>query len=159
MTDIEKKCVDWRARLKSGYRRLSQVHGDFHPGNIWFAPGGGPEDFVLLDRSRGPWGEAADDLAALAINYVFFSVKAKGRLEGAYQQALRFFFESYIKRTEDSAVLKCIQPFFAFRGAVVANPVFYPELSGAGRKLIFTFVQNVLDSAEFDPRQAGRYLD
>ncbi len=158
MTDIEKKCVDWRARLKSGYRRLSQVHGDFHPGNIWFKPNGSPADFVLLDRSRGPWGEPADDMAALAINYIFFSVKFNGRIGGAYQQAIRLFFESYIKRTGDSAVLKYIQPFFAFRGAVVANPVFYPELAGPGRKLIFNFVMNVLDSAQFDYSQASRYL-
>ncbi|MBI4698586.1 MAG: phosphotransferase, partial [Nitrospirae bacterium] len=36
MSDIEKKCVDWRAKLKPKFKRLCQIHGDFHPGNIWF---------------------------------------------------------------------------------------------------------------------------
>ena len=30
---IEKKCVDWRWKLKSKVGRLSRVHGDFHPWN------------------------------------------------------------------------------------------------------------------------------
>jgi hypothetical protein len=36
MANIIKKSVDWIARLKPKYRRLCQIHGDFHPGNIWF---------------------------------------------------------------------------------------------------------------------------
>ena len=36
MADIIKKSVDWYAKLKPRYQRLSQIHGDFHPGNIWF---------------------------------------------------------------------------------------------------------------------------
>ena len=36
MSCIIKKSVDWIYKLKPGYKRLSQIHGDFHPGNIWF---------------------------------------------------------------------------------------------------------------------------
>ena len=36
MTNIIKKSVDWIYKLKPRYKRLSQIHGDFHPGNIWF---------------------------------------------------------------------------------------------------------------------------
>jgi len=68
MTNIIKKSVDWIYRLKPRYKRLSQIHGDFHPGNIWFK---NEDDFILLDRSRGPWGEPADDVTALTINYIF----------------------------------------------------------------------------------------
>ncbi|MDA8170776.1 MAG: phosphotransferase [Nitrospiraceae bacterium] len=160
MAGIEKKCIDWRAKLKRGYRRLCLVHGDFHPGNVWF--GGGKDsravDIMLLDRSRGPWGEPADDVTALVINYIFFSVMHHGRVEGAYLEALRIFFRKYMRRTGDAALLSVVAPFFAFRGAVVANPVFYPELSREGRQLIFRFINAVLDTPEFDPARVNDYL-
>ncbi len=160
MAAIEKKCIAWRARLKRGYRRLCCVHGDFHPGNIWFRgdKSGKAEDITLLDRSRGPWGEPADDITALAINYIFYSVMHHGRVEGAYLEALKIFFRKYIKRTGDAALLSVVAPFFAFRGAVVANPVFYPELSREGRGLIFRFMNSVLDAPEFDPARVNDYL-
>ncbi|MDA8169307.1 MAG: hypothetical protein M0Z59_06360 [Nitrospiraceae bacterium] len=161
MAAIEKKCIDWRMRLKSGYRRLCLVHGDFHPGNIWFYEEGENNkkfDFVLLDRSRGPWGEAADDLTALSINYVFFSVKRHNEVKGPYLEAIKLFFRRYIEKTGDEDVLDFTAPFFAFRGAVVANPVFYPELKSHQRTLIFRFVNSVLDSPRFDPARANDYL-
>ncbi len=165
MASIEKKCIDWRAKLKSKffYRRLCRVHGDFHPGNIRFherASGGKrprPE-FTLLDRSRGPWGEPADDLTALAINFIFYSVKKHGRVRGACLEGLNLFFEKYIRLTGDDAVLGVAAPFFAFRGAVVANPVFYPLLDNAGRRLIFRFIHGVLDSPAFDPARVNDYI-
>ncbi len=36
ITAIIKKSVDWIYKLKPRYKRLSEIHGDFHPGNIWF---------------------------------------------------------------------------------------------------------------------------
>jgi hypothetical protein len=44
-----------------------------------------------------------------------------------------------------------LAPFFAFRGAVVANPVFYPEVTPKQRKIIFRFVHSVLESKRFNP--------
>ena len=93
MAEIEKKCVEWRMRLKPRYKRLCQVHGDFHPGNIWFRSN---MDFILLDRSRGPWGDAADDVTALTINYIFFSINRFGSLRGTYHEAFNLFYETYL---------------------------------------------------------------
>ncbi|MBI4823345.1 MAG: phosphotransferase [Nitrospirae bacterium] len=155
MAEIEKKCIDWRARLKDRWRRLSQIHGDFHPGNIWWA---NHKDFVLLDRSRGEWGEPADDITALAINYIFFSIKHFNAIKGAYLEGFRLFFEKYISLTGDSEILDVLALFFAFRGAVVANPVFYPELTQKQRRLLFRFVINVLDSKRFIPDKVQCYL-
>jgi hypothetical protein len=42
-----------------------------------------PDDaFTLLDRSRGEWGEPADDVSCMAINYLSFSLQARGELGG-----------------------------------------------------------------------------
>jgi hypothetical protein len=155
MADIIKKSVDWYARLKPKYRRLSQIHGDFHPGNIWFK---NTTDFILLDRSRGPWGEPADDVTALTINYIFFSVKNHGDVRGAYLEGLNLFFDKYIKVSGDIEITEVVAPFFAFRGAVVANPVFYPELTLEQRRLIFKFVNNVLDDDRFKLEKINDYL-
>jgi hypothetical protein len=178
MAEIIKKSVDWIARLKPKYRRLSQIHGDFHPGNIWFTPKnaenrrtGEPEtprvpesphlpiiDFILLDRSRGPWGDPADDVTALTINYIFFSIRHYGSVKGPYFEGLKMFFEKYVALTGDDELYSVVAPFYAFRGAVVANPVFYPDLTIEQRKLIFRFVNNVLDSNKFELERINEYL-
>lgn len=184
MAKIEKKAVDWKARLKPKFKRLSQIHGDFHPGNILFplndaekrrngetekqtaesfhrltAPRYRPFiDFTLLDRSRGPWGEPADDVTALTINYIFFSIKYSGAVRGAYLEGLRLFCENYIRLSGDEEILSVVQPFYAFRGVVVANPVFYPDITSEQRKTLFRFVNNVLDSEEFDVTRVNEYL-
>jgi aminoglycoside phosphotransferase (APT) family kinase protein len=166
MAEIVKKAVDRIARLKPKYGRLSQVHGDFHPGNIWFtrkptvAAGveGNGLDFILLDRSRGPWGDPADDITALTINYIFFSIKHHGHVRAAYLAGLKLFFDEYVRVSGDEEIAEIVAPFFAFRGAVVANPVFYPEITAEQRKLILRFVHNVLDDARFDHERVNEYL-
>lgn len=155
MAEIEKRCLDWRARLKGRWRRLCKVHGDFHPGNIWFAEDG---RMCLLDRSRGPWGEAADDVTALTINYIFYSVRHFGEMREPYLGAFRMFFEEYLGLTGDEEIREVLAPFYAFRGAVVANPSFYPELGKVERELIFNFVRNVLDSWRFHPDRVREYV-
>jgi hypothetical protein len=155
MAEIEKMCVDWRARLKPLHARLSQIHGDFHPGNIWFREDG---DFILLDRSRGPWGEPADDVTALAINYIFFSVRDRGDVGGAYGEGLQFFLEEYVRGAGDGEIYGVVAPFFAFRAAVVANPLFYPDLSADARGKIFRFARAVLSAERFETERVNEYL-
>ncbi len=148
--------------MKPKYKRLCQIHGDFHPGNIWFKTHGGQlpaeADFILLDRSRGPWGEPVDDVTALTINYIFFSIKNHGSVRGAYLEGLNMFFDEYVKVSGDEEIIDVAAPFFAFRGAVVANPVFYPEVTPEQRKVIFRFVNNVLDDDRFDYERVNDYL-
>ncbi|RJQ55486.1 MAG: aminoglycoside phosphotransferase family protein [Nitrospiraceae bacterium] len=165
IADIEKKCVDWRMKLKPKVNRLCRIHGDFHPGNIWFkeegqgARGkGGVIDFILLDRSRGPWGEAADDITALTINYIFFSINNYGDVRGAYLEALKLFYDDYIIKTGDTELPEIVAPFYAFRGAVVANPVFYPDVTQENRRKIFNFVHGVLDDESFKVEKVNEYL-
>ncbi|GAB4390686.1 MAG: hypothetical protein Kow0025_24430 [Thermodesulfovibrionales bacterium] len=160
MAEIEKRCVDWRAALKGRHHRLSKIHGDFHPGNIWFRPGAGDlaGRLCLLDASRGPWGDPADDVTALTINYVFYSITRLGSITGAYLEALGLFFRGYLEKTGDGELLEVLGPYYAFRGAVVANPVFYPGVSRDRREMIFRFVRGVLETERFEPERAAEYI-
>lgn len=160
MAEIEKLCIDWRARLKSKTHRLSMIHGDFHPGNIWFKDNGLSEvDFILLDRSRGPWGEPADDITALTINYIFFSLIYSGDVRGAYFEALNLFFSEYTELTGDYELFEILAPFYAFRGAVVANPIFYPDIKLYIRLKIFSLIRNVLKHEKFEIEKINEYIE
>ena len=154
LLEIEKRCVEWRWRLKHRTHRLRQVHGDFHPWNIMFREGA---DFSVLDRSRGEWGEAADDVTCLTLNYLFFSLQRSGRLEGGFERLWRRFWERYLERSGDGELLEVAAPFFAFRGLVMASPVWYPSLDAGVRGKLLRFIVNVLDEARFDPARANAY--
>jgi aminoglycoside phosphotransferase (APT) family kinase protein len=147
LTEIEKRCVDWRWKIGGRTQRLCQVHGDFHPWNLLFREGA---DFSVLDRSRGEWGEAADDVTCLALNYLFFSLQRSGRLEGAFEKLWRRFWERYLERSGDAQLLEVAAPFIAFRGLVMANPLWYPALDGKLRRRLLEFVLQVLSQERFD---------
>jgi hypothetical protein len=151
---IEQRAVAWRWKLRRKQHRLRQVHGDFHPWNILFRAGA---DFSVLDRSRGEWGEPADDVACLAMNYLFFSLQRSGRLEGDFERLWLGFWTRYLERSGDRELLEVAAPFLAFRGLVMANPLWYPALAAGVREAIVRFVVNVLDEDSFDPARAQEY--
>jgi len=152
---IEKRCVAWRWRIRDAVHRLSQVHGDFHPWNVLFQEG---TEFMLLDRSRGAWGEPADDLSSMSINFVFFSLRRSGVLSGPFRRLHRLLWERYTERTEDEELLTVIQPFYAWRALVLASPVWYPHLQLSVREALFRFAENILDTDRFSPEDVNRYL-
>ena len=155
LAEIEKICVDWRWLLRGKAHRLCQVHGDFHPWNIMFREG---TDYTILDRSRGEWGEAADDITALAMNYIFYSVQKSLRLTGDLKDLFELFFENYLEKTGDDELLEVIALFFAFRAVVVASPTWYPLLSDDVRRALFNFLENVLAAKKFNYRDVNSYL-
>ena len=158
LMQIEKKCIDWRWQLKERTKRLCMVHGDFHPWNLLFRE---VADFTALDRSRGEWGEAADDVAAMTINYLFFGLlKTDGlAIDEDFKRLYKMFFDVYLEETEDYELLEVIQPFYAFRGLVVASPIWYPNISEATRRKMFNFIRNVLDTEKFDYKSVDKYLE
>jgi hypothetical protein len=155
LQEIEGRCLPWRWKLKGRAHRVRQVHGDFHPWNILFREG---TDFSALDRSRGEWGEPADDVTCLALNYLFFSLRRSGRLEGDFETLWLRFWRRYIEASGDSELLEVAAPFIAWRGLVMASPVWYPGLPEALRGKLFDFIRNVLAAERFDPARANAYL-
>jgi hypothetical protein len=154
LEEIEHRCVRWRWKLKPLSHRLRQVHGDFHPWNILF----GPETaFRVLDRSRGEWGDPADDVACLTANYLFFSLQRSGRLEGALEVLFHRFWQRYLSGSQDDEILKVVAPYFAFRGLVLASPVWYPKLQDRVRQRILTFILTLLERERFDPKEVNAY--
>jgi phosphotransferase family enzyme len=153
---IEQACVNWRWRLKPLTHRLRQVHGDFHPWNVIFRSG---VSFAVLDRSRGEWGEPADDVTCLTVNYLFFSLLKSGRMEGAFDTLFTRFWQRYLDATADDDLLCVAAPFFAFRGLVLASPVWYPALAPKVRRSVLAFVRAVLNVSAFDPLSVNDYCD
>ncbi len=156
LMDIERRCVEWRWKLKKKAHRCSRVHGDFHPWNILFHEG---LEFTVLDRSRGEWGEPADDLAAMTINYLFYSLQTYGEIKNPFKMLFEQFWENYLNKTGDEEILSVIQPFYAWRGLVIASPIWYPNLPTEIRKKIFNFIKNVLETEKFDFKTINSYLE
>ncbi|HLX63127.1 MAG TPA: phosphotransferase [Planctomycetota bacterium] len=152
---IEEQANRWRWKLKPKAHRLSQVHGDFHPFNILFEDG---ENFHMLDRSRGEWGEPADDVSSMTINYLFFALQKFGKLAGPFETIFKTFFETYLNASKDAELLESIQPWYAWRVLVVASPVWYPKLEESVRRVLFTFARRVMAEDRFEWTEVNRYL-
>ena len=150
---IERRCVQWRWRLRGREGRLRRTHGDFHPFNILFAEGARA---TLLDTSRGSQGDPADDVAALAINYLFFALEQPAAWRDGLGPLWRRFWREYTAASGDGELLAVVAPFLAWRGLVLASPAFYPSMSPEARDRLLTAVEEALDADSFDPATAER---
>jgi hypothetical protein len=155
LIDFEKACIDWRWRLRQKAHRLSQVHGDFHPWNVMFRQG---LDLTVLDRSRGEWGEPADDVSAMTINYIFYALQLSQKMTGPFERLFLLFWRQYLDKTGDEEILTVIQPFYAWRSLVLASPLWYPQLSVNMREQILRFGTKVLKTKKFDFECVEDYL-
>lgn len=156
LRQIERLSIDWRWKLKLRTHRLRQVHGDFHPWNILFRKA---TDFSVLDRSRGEWGDPADDVTCLTLNYAFFSLQHSGRVEGPFGRLFDRFWARYLAASGDREMLDVAGPFLAFRSLVMANPIWYPRLGDELRRRLLAFARRVLESPRFDPGHIHAYFE
>ena len=156
LEEIERLCVRWRWRLRDHTHRLRQVHGDFHPWNILFRAG---NDFSVLDRSRGEYGDPVDDVTCLTLNYLFFSLQVWGRLAGDFELLFDRFWERYLRATRDTEIMAVAAPFIAFRALVMANPLWYPALEHEVRVALLNLVRNVLNDTCFEPQCVNEYCE
>jgi len=148
---IEELCLHWRWRLKRHYQRLVRIHGDFHPFNVLFDE---KSELHLLDASRGSAGDAADDVAAMAVNYLFFALDNPRSWATSFQALWRRFWSEYLEQSRDVALLEVVAPFLAWRCLVLANPVWYPQVTAAARTRLLNFVLIALERPVFDPALA-----
>jgi hypothetical protein len=145
---IERRCADWRWRLRGSCARLARIHGDFHPFNILFDA---DDRLALLDTSRGSAGDPADDATCLAINYLFFGVTHPGAWQRALSGLWRAFWSEYLAATGDRALLSAAPPFFAWRALVLGNPRWYPAVTPAARDLLLRAAELALATGALDP--------
>ena len=155
LIEYAEKCLPWWGRIRDKSERLSSVHGDYHPGNIRLQEA----DFVLLDRSRGSWGEPADDVSCLTVNYIHYAIKDRGTFEGPFAELFRLFLEAYLEKTNDDGFFEVTQPFFAFRVLVIANPRFYPDDTTETKRKLLNFGHSVLETEKFDTENISEYME
>ncbi|MFW6235265.1 MAG: phosphotransferase family protein [Desulfovibrionales bacterium] len=153
---LEKKLIEWRWKLRGFTHRLCATHGDFHPWNVLVRPGG---EFTVLDRSRGEWGEPADDLATMSCNYFLYGLYTGKKLSNAFETLYLAFWDAYLEKTGDEEMLQVIAPFYVFRGLVIASPEWYPNHPPEVREGLFRFLENVLSEDRFDYRNINKYMD
>ncbi|HKO49290.1 MAG TPA: phosphotransferase [Polyangiaceae bacterium] len=149
---IESLCLSWRSRLKHRYPRLVRIHGDFHPFNVLFDE---RSELRLLDASRGCAGDAADDVTAMAVNFLFFALDRPASWQAAFQPLWRRFWAEYLQHSRDGALLEVVAPFLAWRCLVLANPVWYPHVPRTARMKLLNFVTRALRAKTFDPESAS----
>jgi hypothetical protein len=152
---IEQAAAEWRWHLRGRETRIARIHGDFHPFNILFT---GERELTLLDASRGAAGDPADDVTALAINFVFFAIDTPGAWQRGLSTLWHRVWSRYTSSTSDHEILEVAAPWLAWRALVVANPRWYPKLSADGRDRILWWIERALDARRFDPRSADEVV-
>lgn len=155
MVEFVQLAVEWWGKIKDRGHRLCTVHGDYHPGNIWWED----EDFILLDRSRGIYGEPADDVTCLIINYLFYGLQVnEDTFEGPFKELFDLFLDRYMTKAKDNEMWEVMAPFFAFRATVIGNPLFYPDVTDKTRRRLFNFAMNVMKDDSFSPEKIQTYI-
>lgn len=89
----------------------------------------------------------------------FSSLRRSGRLEGIFETLFLRFWERYVRATGDREIFSVAAPFFAFRGLVMASPVWYPDLQDSVRRKLMSFIEAVLDADRFDPAEVNNYCE
>jgi len=115
--------------------------------------------FVVLDRSRGSWGEPADDVSCLSVNYIHYAIKDRGTFAGPFAELFRLFLEAYLEKTNDAGFFEVTQPFFAFRVLVIANPRFYPDDTTETKRKLIDFGLSVLETERFNIEHISDYME
>jgi hypothetical protein len=140
---IEALAVDWRWRLAPQVARLRARTATI------ILQRGVRRRSLRCSTPAAAAGDPADDVTCMAINYVFSrsSTRARGRTLGLLWR--RFGRCTWTSR--DSAPARRVRAFLAWRGLVVANPVWYPAVRARGRDRMLGLIERTLAAERFDP--------
>ena len=94
----------------------------------------------------------------MAINYIWLALRHKNNFSGPFKELFEIFWRNYLKKTRDNEINKIVPIFFAFRGLVVAHPLFYKNQTNKTRKQIFNFINNILDGKVFNYKKINSYI-
>ena len=153
---IESGCNEWRWKLRDRVGRLRRIHGDFHPFNIVFDD---DDTLALLDASRGCFGDPANDVACLAINYPFFALDHPGAWTNGLRELWYGLWSEYLEGSGDTEMHEVVAPYLAWRGLVLANPLWYPDLAAADRDAVLGLVELALAEPSFHPEMVERIFE
>ena len=145
----------YREQVKDTPLAPCRIHGDFHPGNIMFDG----KKMLLLDASREVFGDPADDVICLALNYIWFAVMQTGTFKGPFRELFDAFWQAYFSRTKHTHILSTIGVHMAFRAVVVAHPVFYSAQTDEVRRKMIGLTRRVLAEGAFDPAKVEGWLE
>lgn len=136
----------YREKSKNNFLRLSKIHGDFHPGNVRFKD---KNKFIILDASRAIWGEPADDVSCLGINYLWYSLRQTGKFKGIFKELFDTFWNNYIKKTGDQEINTILPLFIAIRSVVLKHPLYF-SVNDKIRKKLLAFAYHSLKKGDFE---------
>jgi len=154
LTDLICQAARFREKVKDIPFIPRRMHGDFHPANVMFKG----LDFQVLDASREMYGDPADDVTTMALNYIWFAVMQRGKFDGSFSELFKVYWDNYFSRTKDKLVPRTAALYFAFRCVVVVHPVFYKDQNNNVRKKMIRFASNVLSDDHFKPSKINDYL-
>jgi hypothetical protein len=152
---LKQSCRVWKRRLEGRSHRLRRVHGDFHPWNLLFSEG---SNFTALDRSAHQWGDPADDVTCLSMNYLFFALQSPECTRKTFVDLFRRFWNRYLEKTGDEEMLEVAAPYLAFQSLTLANPLGSPDLDKKVQRGLTSFMSRVLDVPRFNPDHVEEYL-
>jgi aminoglycoside phosphotransferase (APT) family kinase protein len=155
LEQLEHRCLKWRWQLKGRTQRLSRIHGDFNPWAVLFRDN---VDFSVLNHTPGQWGEPAQDVASLTMNYLLAALQATGDARMALLSLFRRFWKRYLEKTGDLEILEVAPLFLVHQGLALAGPVGDLGLNVKPRLGLFSFMFQVLDAPRFDPSRVEDLL-
>ena len=81
------------------------------------------------------------------------------RFEGTATELLASHNSCLRQFSGDREMASVIAPFLAFRGLVLANPLWYPQLQTRIRRQLINFARMVLATDRFQPLRVNEYCD
>lgn len=154
LTRIRDLTVARTLRLIERSRAVVRIHGDFHPGNVLFRR---RVDVAVIDPGRTMFGDAADDVAAMLINFLALAAHSE-RVYPCGLRLARAFLEQYLRHGSDADILRALPPQLAMRAVAAVSPVFYPQLPERTRQRVLSVAAGILQAESFDLDACARDL-